>query len=162
MDCEPPGPLARGAGQGRSTKRPRGRLSVPARWLGCKCFEIGAPGGTRTHGLHFRKVTLYPLSYGRMNGQAKRIRTSGILLPKQALWTGLSYCLRELWRSRCTYIMASRARHIIAGSRSPALLIRLAAQCGIQVQRRSLRSLTGRWTYLRAIAFGGRGPAEPL
>jgi hypothetical protein len=27
--------------------------------------EIGAPGGTRTHDLQVRNLTLYPLSYGR-------------------------------------------------------------------------------------------------
>ena len=28
-------------------------------------YESGAPGGTRTHDLQVRNLTLYPLSYGR-------------------------------------------------------------------------------------------------
>ena len=28
-------------------------------------WETGAPGGTRTHDLQVRNLTLYPLSYGR-------------------------------------------------------------------------------------------------
>jgi hypothetical protein len=30
-----------------------------------RCRVIGAPGGTRTHDLQVRNLTLYPLSYGR-------------------------------------------------------------------------------------------------
>ena len=29
------------------------------------CSRVGAPGGTRTHDLQVRNLTLYPLSYGR-------------------------------------------------------------------------------------------------
>jgi hypothetical protein len=32
-------------------------------------LRIGAPGGTRTHDLQVRNLTLYPLSYGRNGGQ---------------------------------------------------------------------------------------------
>ena len=37
-------------------------------------WEAGAPGGTRTHDLQVRNLTLYPLSYGRtmLAGLAER------------------------------------------------------------------------------------------
>ena len=35
----------------------------------------GAPGGTRTHDLQVRNLTLYPLSYGRTRGGEGGIRT---------------------------------------------------------------------------------------
>ena len=40
--------------------RPRGPAS------GSLTFGDGAPGGTRTHDLQVRNLTLYPLSYGRL------------------------------------------------------------------------------------------------
>ncbi len=53
--------------------RRRQRTHRPA-WLG-----NGAPGGTRTHDLQVRNLTLYPLSYGRnaaqVNGGEGGIRT---------------------------------------------------------------------------------------
>src|SRR3972149_11546087 len=39
--------------------------------------RIGAPGGTRTHGLLLRRQTLYPLSYGRALGRFNQMGTSG-------------------------------------------------------------------------------------
>ncbi len=44
--------------------------------------ESGAPGGTRTHDLQVRNLTLYPLSYGRTGGEGG-IRTLGAGYPTQ-------------------------------------------------------------------------------
>ena len=40
--------------------------------------EVGAPGGTRTHDLQVRNLTLYPLSYGRTRRCARTGGEGGI------------------------------------------------------------------------------------
>src|SRR3954469_6579770 len=53
-----------GSGRGgthRGCEAPRTGMGA----TGANKGGIGAPGGTRTHGLLLRRQTLYPLSYGR-------------------------------------------------------------------------------------------------
>ena len=62
-----PRPWCRGrlgprAAAGSSADDVRGRIAMGG----------GAPGGTRTHGLQVRNLTLYPLSYGRPRRMAER------------------------------------------------------------------------------------------
>ena len=57
------------------------RLTLPVRRV-AGMRRGGAPGGTRTHGLQVRNLTLYPLSYGRtMCGGEGGIRTLGAGYP---------------------------------------------------------------------------------
>ena len=42
-----------------------GFLAIARAGVAATARDDGAPGGTRTHGLQVRNLTLYPLSYGR-------------------------------------------------------------------------------------------------
>ena len=45
-------------------------------------MSVGAPGGTRTHDLQVRNLTLYPLSYGRMPESWQPECSAGACSPK--------------------------------------------------------------------------------
>ena len=47
--------------------------------------EVGAPGGTRTHDLQVRNLTLYPLSYGRNLAEREGFEPSKQVTPLNGL-----------------------------------------------------------------------------
>ena len=64
-------PIAESASPPRTAQASRGnrgnsgRAGIRRQDTGVSALECGAPGGTRTHDLQVRNLTLYPLSYGR-------------------------------------------------------------------------------------------------
>ncbi len=54
-----------------------GSLAVPVDEVRSRVTRYGAPGGTRTHDLQVRNLTLYPLSYGRTRCRRRLLAERG-------------------------------------------------------------------------------------
>jgi len=79
--------------------------------------SANAPDWSRTSGLNFRKVVLYPLSYGCVSaGERKRL-----YLPMQAM--SRAGAQKILWTAEVNPLTTPASSAIIASKQSPTILV---------------------------------------
>src|SRR5439155_19587029 len=85
-DADPPRPVRRPGPAGGAADPRAGRAERARRRAdGLGGGGLGAPGGTRTHDLQVRNLTLYPLSYGRNLAEREGFEPSKQVTPLNGL-----------------------------------------------------------------------------